>query len=626
MTPNIYQKFFAHNSFVGAFFSPHDIKGDPTKDLGNPPLWNLQDLYPSHDSQEILNDIIHIDHESLSFQECWQNHLANATSQTDSKGLGTAISEYEKLNDLIGRVFSYATLLYNCHLSDPSICKFYTDTTTHLVSLTNRLIFFTIEISNLDETLLEKSYSKDPVALRYSPWIKKIRKFKKHLLSDDMECLLSDTAQTGSDAIKRFFAESMASLRFKVNEQKLSIEQALNLLTDPDRKIRESAGKELYKTFEKSSYIFSFVTNTLAKEEETQDRWRKYAKIADSRHLSNDIEPSIVESLTTTVKSFYPKISHRYYALKKKWLNLDKMNFWDRSAPFPDSSQSIIPFEEARDITLTAYAKFSPQMAEIAEKFFTHKWIDALQYEGKSPGAFSHGTVPSSHPYILLNYAGKTRDVSTLAHEIGHGIHQVMSAEKQGALLADSPLILAETASIFGEELVFDYLINTISHKKERKILLANKIEDSINSIIRQIAFYDFELRIHAERRSTGELPVKTINAIWIETQKEALGPAFDLDNSGYDNLWMIVPHFINSPFYVYSYAFGNCLVNSLYGIYKSGAVEQFQEKYLNILRAGSSKHHSELLRPFGINLSDPHFWSQGLQIVEKMIDEIEQM
>ncbi|MBY7649675.1 MAG: oligoendopeptidase F [Candidatus Liberibacter europaeus] len=625
MIINIYRKSLVHNSLSNESISLNNVN-NLKENLGNLPRWNLQDLYKSHDSQEILNDLERIDHESLAFRTRWKDNVADATTKTDCSGLGAAISEYERLADLMGRIFSYVGLLHSCHLSDPIISKFYIDTTTKLTNWSNRLIFFTLEINHLDDKLIEKSYTHDFIALKYSPWIKNIRKFKKHLLSDDLECLLSDTSQTGGDALKRFFAETLESLRFTVKDQKLSLEKTLNFLINPDRKIREESGKAIFKTLNKSGYIFSFITNTLAKEEEIQDRWRKYENIADSRHLANDIESSVIESLTKSVKDNYPNISHRYYAIKKKLLKLDKMKFWDRSAPLPETPDSVINFKKAQDITLAAYSKFSPQMSDIAEKFFTNNWIDAAQYEGKGSGAFSHGTVPSAHPYISLNYAGKLRDVMTLAHELGHGIHQVLSAKNQGLLMADSSLTLAETASIFGETLTFDSLMSEISDKKERKILLANRIEDSINSIIRQISFYDFEIKLHTERRSTGELTIKRINEIWLETQKEAIGPDFDLDNSGYDNFWMVISHFINSSFYVYSYAFGHCLVNSLYEIYKSNTVDQFQEKYLDILRAGNSKHHSELLQPFDINLSDPGFWNKGLRSVEKMIDELENM
>ncbi|AHA27803.1 M3 family oligoendopeptidase [Candidatus Liberibacter americanus] len=619
------RQYIAYNLFLNPKLSI-DNKNDCKKKLGELPRWNLNDLYPSHDSQEILNDIKRIDQESLAFKTRWENNLLNATNLNECNGLGAAIAEYERLYDIIGRVISYAYLLHSCNMSNPEISKFYTDTIAKLSLVNNQLIFFALEINNIDDNNLEKSYSNDSLALKYSPWIKNVRKLKKHLLSNDLECLMSDMSQTGLNPIKMFFSETIESLRFKVDDQKLPLEKALNLLLSPDRSIREKSGKAISKTFNKSGYIFTFITNSIAKEDEIQDKWRKYDNIADSRHLENNIEPAVIDSLVKSVKNYYPKISHRYYAMKKKWLKLDKLNFWDRYAPIPEEKETIISFDKAKEISLKAYSNFSPKMSEIAEKMFVNKWIDAPQYEGKASGAFSHPTVPSSHPYVLLNYAGKLRDVMTLSHETGHAIHQVLAAQHQGALMSDSSLVLSETASVFGETLTFDFLMRSISDKKEVKTLLAKKVEDSISTIIRQIALYDFELRLHKARRATGSLPTAQINAIWLETQKEALGPDFELDDTGFENSWMMIPHFINVPFYVYSYAFGNCLVNSLYEIYKENTVNQFQEKYLDILRAGNSKHHSELLRPFNINLNDTDFWDRGLHAVERMIDDIEKM
>ncbi|AKK20457.1 M3 family oligoendopeptidase [Candidatus Liberibacter africanus] len=596
------------------------------ENLGNLPRWNLNDLYPSHDSQEIKDDLERIEHESLAFRSRWKGNLTHAASQKDCHGLGAAITEYERIAELIGRIASYAVLLYHCNLSDQIIRKFYTDIMAKLTDFEKTLIFFTLEINDLDDTILEKSYAQDSLTPKYSSWINNIRKIKKHLLSNEMECLFSDTSQTGRDALKRFFSETLESLRFKVNDKKISLTNAYQLLLDSDREVRKSTAKALSHTFKKSSYIFSFITNTLAKDEEIQDHWRKYENVADSRHLSNDVEPCVIEALTQSVKNYYPNISHRYYELKKKWLKLDNMYFWDRLAPLPGTSKTIIPFEEAQDIVLKSYFKFSPQMSTIAEKFFTHNWIDAPRYDGKGSGAFAHSSVPSVHPYIFLNYAGKPQDVKTLSHELGHGIHQVLASKAQGILTANASLTLAETASIFGETLTFDSLIQATSNKEERKILLANRIEDALNTIVRQISFYDFELKLHIERRSTGNIPDYRINEIWLETQKESLGPAVDLSDLEYGSFWMMVPHFIDCPFYVYSYAFGNCLVNSLYEIYKSNTISDFQEKYLNILRAGNSKHYSELLLPFNINLADPNFWNKGLQVVERMINDLEKL
>jgi oligoendopeptidase F len=322
------------------------------------------------------------------------------------------------------------------------------------------------------------------------------------------------------------------------------------------------------------------------------------------------------------VKAAYPRLSHRYYAMKAKWLGMDQMNHWDRNAPLPETSKAIIGWDEARETVLSAYGKFDPRMAEIAGRFFDKGWIDAPVRPGKSPGAFAHPTVPSAHPYVLLNYQGKARDVMTLAHELGHGVHQVLAGE-QGALMASTPLTLAETASVFGEMLTFRSLLDRTTDKRERKAMLAQKVEDMINTVVRQIAFYEFERRLHTERRN-GELTSERIGALWLEVQVESLGPAIAI-REGYETFWAYIPHFIHSPFYVYAYAFGDCLVNSLFAVYMQ-AESGFQEKYLDMLKAGGTKHHSELLAPFGLDASDPEFWGRGLSMIEGLIDELEAM
>jgi oligoendopeptidase F len=322
------------------------------------------------------------------------------------------------------------------------------------------------------------------------------------------------------------------------------------------------------------------------------------------------------------VREAYPRLSHRYYALKAKWLGMDALNHWDRNAPLPDTPHAVIGWEEAREMVLSAYSSFAPEMAEIALPFFERNWIDAPVRPGKAPGAFAHPTVPSAHPYVLLNYMGKPRDVMTLAHELGHGVHQVLAAA-QGALMSSTPLTLAETASVFGEMLTFRSLLDRITDRRERKAMLAQKVEDMINTVVRQIAFYQFERKVHSQRRH-GELTAEQIGEFWLEVQAESLGPAIRL-REGYEVFWTYVPHFIHSPFYVYAYAFGDCLVNSLYAVYQQ-AERGFQEKYFEMLKAGGTKHHKELLAPFGLDASDPAFWQRGLAVIGSLIDELEAM
>ena len=402
----------------------------------------------------------------------------------------------------------------------------------------------------------------------------------------------------------------------------LSLEATLDLMSDRDRARRQAGAEALAVVFQANLPLFARITNTLAKEKEIEDRWRKLPTPQAGRHLANDVEPEVVEALRDAVVAAYPRLSHRYYALKAKWLGLEKLQIWDRNAPLPTGDDRKIGWDEARQTVLAAYAGFDPRMAELAQPFFERGWIDAPVRPGKAPGAFAHPTVTDVHPYVLLNYLGKQRDVMTLAHELGHGVHQRLAAA-QGELLSSTPLTLAETASVFGEMLTFRRLLDAAPDRSARKILLASKTEDMINTVVRQIAFYDFESRLHAARRE-GELTPDDINAIWMAVQTESLGPAFAF-MPGYESFWTYIPHFIHSPFYVYAYAFGDGLVNALYAVYQEGD-PGFAEKYFDMLKAGGSKHHKDLLAPFGLDAGDPEFWGKGLGLIASMIDELEAM
>ena len=462
----------------------------------------------------------------------------------------------------------------------------------------------------------------DPELGHYRPWLEDLRKEKPYQLEDRIEQLFHEKAVSGRGAWNRLFSETMTALRFDVEGKKLSIEPTLNRLLDQDETKRRKAAEALARAFKDNVRLFTLITNTLAKDKEISDRWRGFADVADSRHLANRVEREVVDALVAAVREAYPRLSHRYYALKAKWLGKKRLAYWDRNAPLPEEPKQSIGWPQAQATVLKAYGDFSPRMAAVADEFFAKNWIDAPVREGKSPGAFSHPTVPSAHPYILLNYQGKPRDVMTLAHELGHGVHQVL-ANAQGPLMAPTPLTLAETASVFGEMLTFRALLDSAPSKRERKALLASKVEDMINTVVRQIAFYSFERKVHTERRQ-GELTAERLGEIWLEVQGESLGPAIDL-KTGYENFWVYIPHFIHSPFYVYAYAFGDCLVNSLYAVYEK-ADKGFADRYLDMLAAGGTKHHKELLAPFGLDASDPQFWSMGLKVVEGLIDELEAM
>jgi oligoendopeptidase F len=584
-------------------------------ELGALPEWNLADLYRAPDSPLLRQDLERADRDARSFAAKWRGRLADLPGGE----LAAAIADYEALSDLIGRIGSYATLHYVGDTTDPARQKFYGDINQKLNDLTTRLIFFELELNRIDEKHLGKALRVDALA-HYRPWLDDLRKERPHQLEDRIEELFHEKSLTGWTAWNRLFDETLAALKFTVDGKELSLEPTLNLLVNRDEAKRKEGAGAIAKTLGDNIRLFTLITNTLAKDKEISDRWRSFKDVADARHLGNRVEGEVVEALVAAVRAAHPRLSHRYYAMKARWLGKERLPHWDRNAPLPDEDTEIVPWDRAQELVLTAYAGFAPQMADIARRFFDGRWIDAPVRPGKSPGAFSHPTVPSAHPYVLLNYQGKIRDVMTLAHELGHGVHQVLAAG-QGALMAPTPLTLAETASVFGEMLTFQALLKQTKDPRRRKALLAAKVEDMLNTVVRQIAFYQFERRVHEERKS-GELTAERLGEIWLEIQAESLGPAIEFKD-GYQVFWSYIPHFIHSPFYVYAYAFGDCLVNSLYARYQK-AETGFAEKYFDLLRAGGSKHHAELLKPFGLNAADPDFWQLGLGVIEGMIDNIE--
>lgn len=590
-------------------------------ELGDLPSWNLGDLFPSKDSPEFKAALEKATADSIAFETRWKDKLAEAATKSGDEGLGAAIRDYDALDDILGRIASFAGLTYFSNTADPANGKLYGDVQAKLTDLGSHLLFFTLELNRIDDAVIEKAIESDTLAGHYAPWIRDLRKEKPHQLEDRIEQLFMEKSMTGAAAFNRLFDETMATLTFDVDGETLGLEATLSLLQSADPKKRESAARALAATFAANIRTFTLITNTLAKDKEISDRWHKFEDIADSRHLANRVEREVVDALAAAVKDAYPRLSHRYYAMKAKWLGMDKMNFWDRNAPLPETPDATISWDEARETVLSAYGAFSPDMAGIAKTFFDRNWIDAPVRPGKAPGAFAHPTVPSAHPYVLVNYMGKPRDVMTLAHELGHGVHQVL-AGGQGALMCATPLTLAETASVFGEMLTFRALLDNTKDKRERKAMLAQKVEDMINTVVRQIAFYEFERKVHTARKE-GELTSDQIGELWMSVQAESLGPAIDLSGGGYETYWSYIPHFIHSPFYVYAYAFGDCLVNSLYAVYQNAA-EGFQDKYFALLKAGGTKHHSELLAPFGLDASDPSFWGKGLSMIEGLIDELE--
>ncbi|WP_298842577.1 M3 family oligoendopeptidase [uncultured Roseobacter sp.] len=585
--------------------------------LGDLPEWNLDDLYAGEDAPELKRDLDWLEQACSSFAADYEGKLADL----DAPGFLDCVLRQEKINQVAGRIMSYAGLRYYQLTTDAGRAKFMSDHQEKITNFTTPLVFFTLEINRLDDDHLDGLYAQNADLARYKPVFDRIRAMKPYQLSDEMEKFLHDLGVVG-DAWERLFDETIAGLEFEVDGEPLNIEGTLNLLTDTDRAKREAAARELADVFGSNIKTFARVHNTQAKEKEIMDRWRGMETPQTGRHLSNQVEPEVVEALRNAVVSAYPRLGHRYYELKRKWLGLDVMQVWDRNAPLPMEDNAIVGWDQAEKTVMDAYNAFDPRMGEIAAPFFSDGWIDAGVKPGKAPGAFAHPTVTDVHPYVMLNYLGKPRDVMTLAHELGHGVHQVLAAE-QGEMLSSTPLTLAETASVFGEMLTFRKMLDGAESDAQRKVMLAGKVEDMINTVVRQIAFYDFECKLHEARRG-GELTPDDINALWMSVQAESLGPAFEFMD-GYETFWAYIPHFVHSPFYVYAYAFGDGLVNALYAVYAEGD-DGFEDKYFEMLKAGGSKHHKELLAPFGLDASDPAFWDKGLSMISGFIDELEAM
>ena len=586
-------------------------------EFGTLPEWDLTDLYPSADAPELKRDLDWAKSEAKAFEADYKGKLDGLTR---AGKLYEAIERSEKLGDVTGRLLSFAYLRYALNQEDPEKTKFLGDLSQQVTDLSTGLLFWELELNAIDDGVIDKALAKDPNLMRYKHWFAELRKAKPYQLDQKLEELFFEKSVTGAQAWNRLFDETMSSLKFEIDGETLPIEGTLHMLSNRDEKKREAAFHALAKVLEQNKRLFAHITNVLAKDKEISDRWRGFKDIADSRHMANSIEREVVDALETAVREAYPRLSHKYYAMKAKWFGKTQLNAWDRNAPLPSSDDRTFDWETAKTTVLEAYGAFSPKLREVAEPFFAGGWIDGPVKQGKAMGAFAHPTVPSAHPYLMLNYLGKARDVTTLAHELGHGVHQVL-AGPQGSILSNTPLTLAETASVFGEMLTFRSMLAKTTDSKHRFAMLSGKVEDMLNTVVRQIAFYTFERQVHSARKA-GELTNEQLNQIWLDVSAESLGPAVKL-NEGYGSFWSYIPHFIHSPFYVYAYAFGDCLVNSLYAQYEKSS-DGFAERYFELLKAGGSKHHSELLKPFGLDARDPGFWSLGLSMIERLIGELE--
>ena len=584
-------------------------------DAGALPGWDLSDLYPGPRSNEVRRDL----EQAAAAAEALHEEFAGRVGDLDGEALGGLIARYEAIKETLERLTSYAYLVYCTAMDDAETAQFFQTVREETTATESRLLFLTLELNRIEDDALADKL-KAPGLARYAPWVRDVRAFRPFQLSDEVERLLHEKQVAGRAAWMRLFDETMAALRFSVRGEALGSAEALNLLSDKDRDVRREAAQALGTVLGENVRTFALITNTLAKDKEIEDQWRGFERPISARNLGNRVEDEVVDALIAAVEAAAPRLAHRYYALKARWMGVDRLDYWDRNAPLPEDDDRTVGWDEAISTVLAAYRAFSPALAGIGRRFFENDWIDVPVRNGKSPGAFAHPTVPGAHPYLLLNYQGKARDVMILAHELGHGVHQVL-AGGQGLLMAETPLTLAETASVFGEQLTFRALLDGESEPERRRVMLAGKVEDMLNTVVRQVAFCAFERRVHEERRA-GELTPERLSEHWLAVQSESLGPALRFHDE-YRFYWAYIPHFVHAPFYVYAYAFGECLVNALYAVYRAEPAG-FEQKYLDMLRAGGSLRHRELLAPFGLDASEPAFWSRGLDVIAGFVDELE--
>ena len=584
-------------------------------DAGALPGWDLSDLYPGPRSDEVRRDL----EQAAAAAEALHEEFAGRVGDLDGEILADLIARYEAIKETLERLTSYAYLVYCTAMDDAETAQFFQTVREETTATESRLLFLTLELNRIEDDALADKL-KAPALARYAPWVRDVRAFRPFQLSDEVERLLLEKQVAGRAAWMRLFDETMAALRFSVRGEALGSAEALNLLSDKDRDVRKEAAQALGTVLGENVRTFALITNTLAKDKEIEDQWRGFERPISARNLGNRVEDEVVDALIAAVEAAAPRLAHRYYALKARWMGVDRLDYWDRNAPLPEDDDRTVGWDEAISTVLAAYRAFSPELAGIGRRFFDNDWIDVPVRNGKSPGAFAHPTVPGAHPYLLLNYQGKARDVMILAHELGHGVHQVL-AGGQGLLMAETPLTLAETASVFGEQLTFRALLDGESEPERRRVMLAGKVEDMLNTVVRQVAFCAFERRVHEERRA-GELTPERLSEHWLAVQSESLGPALRFHDE-YRFYWAYIPHFIHAPFYVYAYAFGECLVNALYAVYRAEPAG-FEQKYLDMLRAGGSLRHRELLAPFGLDASEPAFWSRGLDVIAGFVDELE--
>ncbi|CAN5357452.1 M3 family oligoendopeptidase [soil metagenome] len=588
-------------------------------DPAEPPLWDLSDLYGSRKDPQIAADL-EKGRAAVAELNGLQGKLIAARSDAAALGglLNRTIGLYEQTTDALGGLGAYAFLAASTARDDAGANGFEADIREKLTAISTPTVWLTLEINSLEETEIEAALAADERAANWRPWLRRVRAMKPHELSAELETYLAEHAPVSAQW-GRLFDETLAALRADVGKQQLTLAEALNRLSDPKAVRRKAAAEGLSEALGARTSTMALVMNTVAADKALEDKWRGFARPADSRHLGNEVDGDAVDAMAEAVAAAYPKLSHRYYALKARAMGKTALDQWDRNAPLETSKPRTYDWLQGKALVLESFADLGPEFAERANLFFANPWVDGRARAGKQSGAYAHPVTANRHPYVFLNWMGERRDVLTLAHELGHGIHQTLAADK-GTLLADTPLTLAETASIFAEGLTFDRLLAT-APKSEQRGLLAGRIEDGLNTVVRQIAFHRFETRFHDERLK-GEVPAERIGEIWLEEMGASLGPAVTL-NPGYEHWWSYVSHFVHSPFYVYAYAFGDLLVAALMETRRKDPAA-FKPLYRELLAGGGTKTYVEALAPFGLNPRDPAFWSIGCGRLERLVDQFE--
>jgi len=576
--------------------------------------WDLSDLYESAESKAFKKDRNDIVARAKKFALRYKGKLAVLEAQEFKEML----QKYESILDTVGKISSFAYLQWSTNTGNAAYGKLVQESNELSSEVNQKLVFLDVEWLAIPGEQAQSFIESEELSF-YRHYLKASRRYKDHILDEGQEQVVSAKMVTGKSAWNRFFDETLGRAKFEIDGEKLTEQEALSKLHESDRELRKRAHAALTKTFRELSHPLTFIFNTILADKYTNDKLRNYPSWLTSRNLANETDEDTVNSLVEAVTENY-RVVQRYYKLKRRLLGLEELFDYDRYAPLV-KSDTVIKWEEAREMVLESYSEFHPEMGAITQKFFDNNWIDAAIKPGKRGGAYSASTVPSVHPYVFMNYDGKVRDVQTLAHELGHGVHQYLSKDR-GVLQSGTPLTTAETASVFGEMLVFQNLLKKLDDPKEKLALLVGKIDDTVATVFRQISMNRFEHAIHTARREQGELTTEQFSTLWIETQQALYGDSVNLTKE-YEIWWSYIPHFLHTPGYVYAYAFGELLVLALYEEFRERP-EGFQDKYLELLRAGGSEWPHKLVEKMGFDIRDPEFWNKGLASFRNMINDAE--